>query len=841
MIKRKEFDATFEAVAEMMDFVEGMTNDLPEKAIYDLRLASEEIVTNIVNYAYPAGDGRLAIAWNHDHESGTITAEFEDAGIPFNPLEYPAPTLGAPIENRKIGGLGIMMVRKRMHDVRYRRAAGTNVLTIEYRSLAMNRLSFATRLLLVTSGIAIATMSTSFAISYHDMSDLSRYSREVNRQLGGVASQRSESALIAQAESYLVMLAHSQANRYNASIEGIKREVGSVASFMAELYANHDVTPARTGPASPLPGAHFLVAPGVAASTVIDREKTLIGNAYFLFRHIQQAVPIVQSVYVGTKTGIYFDYSDSAGPGPGYDPRTRPWYTSALAGRGVVATGVYEDAATGRPTTTFAQAFRGPDGTVRGVVAIDVFLSSLISHLDALRIGETGFAFLLDDHRNFIAHTQYFSADLSTAQASKGQYGEILSSMASGESGVRRAHVNGKDFYVAYAPLQATHWSLGVGVPYQEVVAGALAMDAAIGSQTNVANEQMHAQLSDLIKRYALLMVVALAVAVAVAIGIAKKITRPLTKLAAGVADVGRGNLDAKIDIATKDEIGALADSFNTMTEDLKTHIANLSSITAEKERINADLRIATDVQADMLPKVLPPYSDRDDLQIAAFIKPAREVGGDFYDFFFLDDEQTKIALIIADVSGKSVPAALFMVVAKALIKNNRDLAPDEVLKVVNNLLCVDNNSSMFVTMYYSVLEIAPGTYCYASAGHNPIVIHRGNSRTVSYLDVKPAPPLGVLPSTSYECHSLTLEPGDALLLYTDGVTEAFNRKSEMYGPTRLTDDLAALIDEPAQDVVDGIYHAVENFADCEPQSDDITMLFCRYTRTRDPQGSARR
>jgi serine/threonine-protein kinase RsbW len=133
MIQRKEFDATFEAMAAMMDFVEGMTKDLPEEAVYDLRLASEEIAMNIVNYAYPAGAGRFAITWNHDQESGTVTAEFEDSGVPFNPLEYPAPTLDLPIENRKVGGLGIMMVRKRMHDVHYRRTAGTNVLTIEYR------------------------------------------------------------------------------------------------------------------------------------------------------------------------------------------------------------------------------------------------------------------------------------------------------------------------------------------------------------------------------------------------------------------------------------------------------------------------------------------------------------------------------------------------------------------------------------------------------------------------------------------------------------------------------------------------------------------------------------
>ena len=703
----------------------------------------------------------------------------------------------------------------------------------------MSRLSFATRLLLLTCSIAIVAVTASFAISYNNMSDLSGSSAQVTRQLAVVASQRSKGALIAQAEAYLVQLARAQANRYSASIDGIERQVGSVASFMAGLYDNKDASPASTGPGRPMPGAHLLVAPGVAPSAAIDREEALLSDAYVLFHHIQQAVPAVQSVYVGTETGLYFDYSATGGPGRGYDPRTRGWYNSAIGASGVVATGVYRDPSTGELTTTFAQAFRGPGGTVRGVVAIDVYVSSLIDQLNAVRTGQTGFAFLLDDHRNFIAHTQYVPADLAAVRTSEDQYGEIISAMWEGESGVRLAHVNGKDFYVAYAPLKATHWSLAVGVAYQQVVGGALAMDAAIASQSRAADQQMSAQLGDLIKRYALLMLVALAVLVAVSIGIARRITHPLTKLAAGVAQVGRGNLDAKIDIARKDEIGALADSFNTMTDDLKVHIANLASITAEKERINADLRIATDVQAAMLPLVIPPYSGRDDLQIAAFIKEAREVGGDFYDFFFLDDEQTKIALVIADVSGKSVPAALFMVVAKTLIKSNINLPPHEVLSVVNNLLCADNKSCMFVTLHYSVLEIASGTYSYASAGHNPAVIHRAGSRTASYLDVKPAPPLGVFPNISYECRSLTLAPSDALLLYTDGVTEAFNRQSEMYGSTRLTGDLAAWIDEPAPDVLAGMYHAVEDFANGEPQSDDITMLFCRYTRAPEGRGQA--
>jgi phosphoserine phosphatase RsbU/P len=401
--------------------------------------------------------------------------------------------------------------------------------------------------------------------------------------------------------------------------------------------------------------------------------------------------------------------------------------------------------------------------------------------------------------------------------------------MQAGKSGVQSARVDGQDFYVAYAPLPAADWSLGVAIGYGEVVADATALGQVIHSQAQVADAQADARLRGLIVRYALLMAAILAVVVAASIALARTITRPLTKLAAGVAAVGSGNLDAKIDIPRKDEIGVLAGSFNTMTEDLKTHIADLAAVTAERERIDSDLRIATDIQADMLPKVLPPYSDRDDLQIAVFMKAAREVGGDFYDFFFLDDEESKIALVIADVSGKSVPAALFMVVAKRLIKSNMDLPPDEVLRVVNNLLCEDNNSSMFVTTYYSVLEIETGTYCYACAGHDPTLLCRADDRAVEYLDAKKAPPLGVFPGRSYATQVLTLEPGDAVLMYTDGVTEAFNTKSELYGPDRLKDDLSALLDKPAQDVVDGIYHAVETFAGGEEQSDDITMLFCRY------------
>jgi sigma-B regulation protein RsbU (phosphoserine phosphatase) len=267
----------------------------------------------------------------------------------------------------------------------------------------------------------------------------------------------------------------------------------------------------------------------------------------------------------------------------------------------------------------------------------------------------------------------------------------------------------------------------------------------------------------------------------------------------------------------------------NKMTDDLKNHIENLSKVTAEKERINSDLRIATDIQADMLPKISPPYAGRDDLHLAAFMQPAKEVGGDFYDFFFLDNAQSKIALVIADVSGKGVPAALFMVITKVLIKNNKDLPPDKVLSMVNNLLCADNNSCMFVTTYYSVLDIATGKYSYANAAHNPTILYRALDKSVSFLDTPKAQPLAMFLNRKYALQELTLQKGDALLLYTDGITEAFNNRSEMYGTERLLENVANFAEEPAEAVVENLYRTVKNFAGEEPQSDDITMLFCRY------------
>lgn len=697
----------------------------------------------------------------------------------------------------------------------------------------MRGLRFRTRLLLVILSVAVVAMGAVFAFAYSEMRSLSRFSQDVNAELGDFTSEHSKDALITQAESYLVRLSAVQAARYDANIEHVKNDVQGLSAFMEDMYARPGAFAATVPDQDGMPGQPTLHvhAPASAERTrQFEQDMRMVNNSYFTVRTMVLTNPAITSAYVATASGIMFEMtSEQHAHAPDYDPRTRPWYIDASEANGFVWTDVYLDAVTGAPNVTGAQAFRMPDGTLAGVAAADIPLSTVVDDLNTLRIGESGHAFLVDGDGTIIADTRFVAEDPQSMGQYAEEYGDTIALMASGESGITTATIDGDAFYIAYSALPVAGWSLGVAVATDEVVADAVVMQLAINEHADDTDAQIQQRLTRVLTYFGWMLPVVLLLVVLISASVSRSVTGPVTRLAEGVAKVGSGNLDAKIDVRSKDEIGELATSFNLMTDDLKKHAADLARVTAEKERINSDLRIATDIQNDMLPKVFPPYSDRDDVKLAAFMRPAKEVGGDFYDFFFTDEGETKIAMVIADVSGKSVPAALFMVIAKTLIKNNQDLPPAEVLGVVNDLLATDNESSMFVTTYYSVLDIDTGRYVYASAGHDPPLLYRADGRTLAYLDLPKAPPLGVFPNREYTSRELVLSPGDALLLYTDGVTEAFNGSSEMYGTERLLSDLGGLIDAPAQEAVHGIYAAIDAFADGEEQSDDITMLFCRY------------
>ena len=284
----------------------------------------------------------------------------------------------------------------------------------------------------------------------------------------------------------------------------------------------------------------------------------------------------------------------------------------------------------------------------------------------------------------------------------------------------------------------------------------------------------------------------------------------------------------SKLNIRTGDEIQALSEAIKTMELEINEYIQDLTTVTAEKERIGAELNVATQIQADMLPRIFPAFPEREEFDVYATMNPAKEVGGDFYDFFLVDDDH--LAVVIADVSGKGVPAALFMVIAKTLIKNHaqNQEAPGTVFTQTNEQLCEGNDAGLFVTGWMGVLEISTGKFVYVNAGHNPPLLKRAGG-TFEWLKSRPGFVLAGMEGVRYRENTLQLEPGDRLYLYTDGVTEATNSHEELFGDERLQNALNEYMDLPVEQFLPKIKECIDAFVGDADQFDDITMLALDY------------
>ncbi|MDD3625736.1 MAG: SpoIIE family protein phosphatase [bacterium] len=252
-------------------------------------------------------------------------------------------------------------------------------------------------------------------------------------------------------------------------------------------------------------------------------------------------------------------------------------------------------------------------------------------------------------------------------------------------------------------------------------------------------------------------------------------------------------------------------------------------AIKNEKEKIENDLKVAHEIQTNMLPSIFPPFPDKVEFDIFASMDPAKEVGGDFYDFFMLGED--KLCMIIGDVSGKGIPAVLFMVIVKTLIKTEglRNIEPGDILNRVNQILIPDNKSCMFATVYCAILNIKNGEFNYSNAGHNPPLIYRKSKGAFEYMSVDHGFVLGVMDVFNYKTCHCAIEPGDFILLYTDGVTEAMNSKQELYSEKRLLNYMNSLSNLEVEPVIKSVRFELKWYIKDEPQSDDITMLAFKY------------
>ncbi len=321
---------------------------------------------------------------------------------------------------------------------------------------------------------------------------------------------------------------------------------------------------------------------------------------------------------------------------------------------------------------------------------------------------------------------------------------------------------------------------------------------------------------------------------------IKKRVTRPvedLTKDAQLFAHSEEGYKKENItslNIHTGDEIEELYLATKFMQENLIEYMENLVHVTAEKERIGAELNVATQIQADMLPRIFPPYPERDEFDIYATMTPAKEVGGDFYDFFFIDDN--RFAMVMADVSGKGVPAALFMVIAKTLIKNRALMGgnPGEILSYVNDQLLEGNEAELFVTVWLAIVDVTTGKGISSNAGHeHPALMRKdGQFESVKY---KHSPAVATIEGIPFKEHEFELHEGDTVFVFTDGLPEATNAENELYGEERTLNILNKNTDVPLNQLLKNVKEDVDKFVGEAPQFDDLTMLAFKLNHFKSP------
>ncbi|MBQ3757937.1 MAG: SpoIIE family protein phosphatase [Synergistaceae bacterium] len=643
----------------------------------------------------------------------------------------------------------------------------------------------------------------------------------------GIAGMRriqndSEQALIRQMEQNLANITDSKADLAESELGKFVGYAQNFADYIHGLYTAsqdylpHMVMPARIENTGTLAMQRIMDRSADIESEALKSEISLLGNLRQIWDPVSRANSnVITSVYAGTKSGamIAYDKNSFNSLPEGNDSESyysfhnSDWYKLGQERGSAFFTDVYYDNFGMGLMITCGAPFYDAEGNFAGVVCMDILISDLYKAIVDVDLGDEAHAFLVDRAGKIInPPDKGNSAGQTIHDVTKSLADEIMS----GKTGVS---LSDSRIYYAYTPIESTGWKFCVRIPESVILAPVRSV-----------NERVIYTMLSFLGAFVIIVVLA----VFAARKFSGKLTDPIVALEHDVKEISGGNLDYRAEIRTNDEIGDLAKSFNDMAASLKDYVKNLAAVTAEKERIGAELNIATQIQADMLPRIFPPFPDRNEFDIYASMNPAKEVGGDFYDFFMVDDDH--LALVMADVSGKGVPAALFMVISKTLIKNRTQMGgtPSEILADVNEQLCEGNEAELFVTVWLGILEISTGHVTASNAGHEyPAIYRPGEGYTL--FKTKQSPAVATMEGLKFRSSEFTLNPGDSLYIYTDGVAEATNINNELYGTDRMIETLNQTVNMPVDEVLAVMKKSVDDFTGDAPQFDDITMLSLRY------------
>lgn len=720
------------------------------------------------------------------------------------------------------------------------------------------KLNIARRVTLLVLSGSLLTFLVMSALSLYGMFNINLTLNSKEYELGESAADYVKDYAAGQIQERLMEIAKGKAELMSHEFSIVAKDTEYLAGKAAHLLKNPGAVNSVTLPRpreqvlySRQPYVHYGVALDAAINGGVSAEIGVLSN-------VAEDLKLLSSNYgacfLGSRHGYIigvYATADGEQVQPfsgeslnGFDSRQREWYELGRHADGYAFTDVYVSTK-GYPCVTCVAPYFDKEGFA-GVAGIDCNPEEVYRRLTVENAFGMEYSFILGRHGEIIfsspnngsINDSLIGRDLR--QSSDESLAQAARRMIDGEKDVVPVVVNGVEHYLAFAPVGSIGWSYGALIEKDSVLSPVTAAKEAMNGAMAGFHDEMDELFSKIYLGSIVLMIPLLLLLILFSVMVSKRFVRPIHNLADGVREIAQGNLDKQLDVKTGDELEHLSVCFNAMGHELKDYIKNLEKATAEKERVATELNLATKIQADMLPRNFLEISENKAFDIFASMQPARAVGGDFYDFYLVDEKH--LVITIADVSGKGIPASLFMMISQTVLKNYTVMMqnPDDIssaMSLANKRLCKNNDGGMFVTVFMGMLDLDTGRFIHSNGGHNPPLVGRlqeDGKRVFEYMQLGKSRVLGIIEKNKYTQMEISLEPGDMLFLYTDGVTEAMNEENQLYSEERLK---AALDSVPAgasvEEVTAIVREDIRRHVGTAEQSDDITMLTVLY------QGSA--
>ena len=633
-----------------------------------------------------------------------------------------------------------------------------------------------------------------------------------------------------------------QADTANQKFAEVEDNIKVLRAMAQSLFEQRDtLEPAPFSPPDPekdgILSAHVLFEEGVdyTQSELLPIAAHMSETLMAMWSHND----VIGGCYIGLSDGTHIgvgtskkDKFDENGVQKPFAVRERPWYVGAVEKNDIFFTGIERDAFNDSVGITCSAPVY-VDGELIGVVGIDFVLGDIEESVQNSDSGSGFFCIVNDKGQVVFAPDNNGVFEVETADKAvdlRESDNDVLSTLVTEALGaqtpIKTVEIDGKEYYMTGSPMKTVGWAV-ISVVQKSAVDEPTKLMLEEYDRINENSTARYREGTDYSRMVTFGMIAfVLLIGVVGAMAVANKIVRPVERMTDRMTSISGTDQAFEMEDAyrTGDEVEVLAQSLADLSAKTRQYIKDITEITKEKERIGTELELATKIQADMLPNIFPPFPERTEFDIFASMDPAKEVGGDFYDFFLIDDDH--LGLVMADVSGKGVPAALFMMMSKILINNfaMQGNSPAKTLELTNNVICQNNEEEMFVTVWLGVLEISTGKITASNAGHEYPIIKKANGK-YELLKDKHSFVIGSIDGTKYSEYELQLEKGGSLFLYTDGVPEATNIEEELFGTDRLLEAMNSNSDADPKTTLSGVKKAVDEFVGDADQFDDLTML----------------